>query len=94
MFQGGSVAHACVDFARVLGCNTIIFIGQDLAYTDDKTHANNSKSGFENNLFTDETNVYVKGVKSETVKTSSQFNIFRTRLEMMINLYNNIKFIS
>lgn len=94
LFQGGSVAHACVDFARVLGCDTIIFIGQDLAYTDDKTHANNSKAGFENNVFVDETNLYVKGVKKEIVKTSAEFNIFRSRLEMMIKLYTNIRFIN
>ncbi|OON99165.1 MAG: hypothetical protein ATN35_01955 [Epulopiscium sp. Nele67-Bin004] len=35
----GSVATLCLSGAKVLGCNPIIFIGQDLAYTDNKTHA-------------------------------------------------------
>ena len=94
LFQGGSVAHACIDFARVLGCSTIIFIGQDLAYTDDKTHANNSICDFENNTFNTETDLYVKGVKCDKVKTSMEFNVFRERIEMIVNLYDYIHFIN
>ncbi|WP_321994435.1 motility associated factor glycosyltransferase family protein [Clostridium butyricum] len=94
LFQGGSVAHACIDFARVLGCGTIIFIGQDLAYTDDKTHANNSICDFENNTFNNETDLYVKGVKCDKVKTSMEFNVFRERIEMIVNLYDYIHFIN
>lgn len=37
--MGGSVATVCVSAAQYMGCNPIIFIGQDLAYTDMKKHA-------------------------------------------------------
>lgn len=79
LFQGGSVAHACIDFAKILGCSCIILMGQDLAYTDDKIHASNSTAKYENNDFNDETYICVKGVKSDLVKTTSDFNMFRER---------------
>lgn len=31
---GGTVAHLCYYFARYLGCDPVIFIGQDLGFTD------------------------------------------------------------
>jgi len=34
----GSVATMCLDFALHLGCNPIIFIGQDLAHSDGRTY--------------------------------------------------------
>ncbi|NLG87405.1 MAG: motility associated factor glycosyltransferase family protein [Firmicutes bacterium] len=37
--SGPSVANTTLDILRKLGCNPIIFVGQDLAYTDDKSHA-------------------------------------------------------
>lgn len=36
---GGSVSTTAFDFARFLGCNPIIFIGQDLAFTQFHTHS-------------------------------------------------------
>lgn len=94
LFQGGSVAHACIDFARVLGCDPIIFIGQDLAYTGNKAYSNNSANSFENNELEKETGFYIKGVKEHRVKTNYDFNIFRERIEMIIKLYSNRTFIN
>jgi hypothetical protein len=37
--SGGSVAHNALDLAIKMGGDPIIFIGQDLAYTDNKTHS-------------------------------------------------------
>ncbi|MBP3889438.1 MAG: motility associated factor glycosyltransferase family protein [Cellulosilyticum sp.] len=37
--MGGSVATVCASAAQYMGCNPIIFIGQDLAYTNMKKHA-------------------------------------------------------
>lgn len=34
----GSVATMCLDFALLMGCNPIIFIGQDLAFTEGRTY--------------------------------------------------------
>lgn len=37
--SGGSCANVALDFLKKLGCNPVIFIGQDLAYTNMQTHA-------------------------------------------------------
>jgi len=39
---GGSVATTAFDLAVKLGCSPIIFVGQDMAYTNDKSHATGS----------------------------------------------------
>lgn len=36
---GGSVATMCLSLAHYMGCNPIVFIGQDLAFTDSQSHA-------------------------------------------------------
>jgi len=36
---GGSVAHMCFGLAKLLGCNPISIIGQDLAYTTGESHS-------------------------------------------------------
>ncbi|MFN4216712.1 MAG: motility associated factor glycosyltransferase family protein [Brevinematales bacterium] len=36
---GGSVSTTAYDFAYRLGCEPIVFVGQDLAYSDHQTHA-------------------------------------------------------
>lgn len=36
---GGSVANSCFEIAENLHCSRIILVGQDLAYTGDKTHS-------------------------------------------------------
>lgn len=36
---GGSVATLCLSTAYYMGCSPIVFIGQDLAFTDMKTHS-------------------------------------------------------
>jgi hypothetical protein len=42
--QGGSVAHMCFGLALHLGCDPLIFIGQDLALTGGKSHFNQADS--------------------------------------------------
>lgn len=93
LYQGGSVAHACVSFAKLLGCDPIVFIGQDLAYTDDKLHSENSVADNESNEILN-TEMYVKGVVADKVLTNYDLNIFRERLEMFIKLHKSITFIN
>lgn len=93
LFQGGSVAHACTSFAKLLGCDPIVFIGQDLAYTDNKLHSENSVANNESNRVAN-TEIYVKGVIEEKVLTNYDLNIFRERLEMMIKLNKETTYIN
>ena len=60
LVTGGSVATACWDFARLLGCPEIIFAGLDLAFPDFQTHFKGSRfeedvNAFSNRFFPSET---------------------------------------
>lgn len=96
--KGGSVAHACTGIAAYMGCNPIIFIGQDLAYTNDKVHASiaevegSEREKIENNRR--EYDLYVDDIYGNKVKTSAVLNAFRLNLEKMIAQYNGIEFIN
>ncbi|MDF2801698.1 MAG: hypothetical protein K0S61_1601 [Anaerocolumna sp.] len=63
---GGSVATLCLSTAHYMGCNPIIFIGQDLAYTDFKYHADicsNEKNGLKTGELLDEQKCKAKGYR-------------------------------
>ena len=100
-FEGGSVAHACINTAIHLGCNPIIFIGQDLAYTNDKVHANFCE--FTNDKYKDEevlenvkkeSDIFIDDIYGNKVRTNLSFNMFREHIEEIIKKNNNIKFIN
>ncbi len=89
--SGGSVSTTAFDLARFFGCDPIIFVGQDLAYTGFKTH---SESNILESMFFNTTNrlknfetynaksqivadrVMVKGVKENFVLTDRKFLTF------------------
>lgn len=50
---GGSVATTGLDIAIRMGCNPIVFVGQDLAFTDKRTHSKDTypKKIIDNNIF-------------------------------------------
>ena len=100
-FEGGSVAHMCINTAIHLGCNPIIFIGQDLAYTNDKVHANFCE--FTNNKYTheevlenikSESDIFIDDIYGNKVRTSASLNMFREQIEGIIRKNNHIKFIN
>ncbi|WP_097025891.1 motility associated factor glycosyltransferase family protein [Clostridium peptidivorans] len=96
LWHGGCVAHICMSFARYLGCNTIIFIGQDLAYTNNKQHddkadfdgSNNKKIEEENN------NIYVEDIHGGKVLTSRVLNFYRKNFEEYISRVSDIEFVN
>ena len=80
---GMSCANVAFTAAAVAGCNPIILVGQDLAFTDDKIHSdtthtvyegNNDAKGFDGN--------YVEDVYGNPVKTNTIYNWFRSWFEM------------
>lgn len=91
--QGGSVAHTALELSAYFGCSTVIFIGQDLAYTDNKFHSDSSKLEDESyNLKINE--ILVEGINGDNVKTNYMLNKFRLFLEEQISEYKNVKFIN
>jgi len=79
-YLGGSVAHTCVDIARTLGCNPIILVGQDLAYTYDQHHSKLATFEIDDKVNQIATTI-VKDVYGNDVNTSATLNQFRKKLE-------------
>lgn len=108
LMQGGSVAHVCMGLAYYLGCNPIVFIGQDLAYTGDKFHAQSAKvmenpgdvavTEYEKNKEHWENisgqNIYVKDINGDLVRTSVILNSYREEFEELIEEREEVTFIN
>lgn len=81
MTMGSSVATLCLSLAHYLGCEPIIFIGQDLAYTNFKTHADTWQS---KQIKTDGSYQYVDGYYGGKVPTGSDLITFLRWIEGFI----------
>ena len=92
LFQGGSVAHTCISLAVYMGCNPIIFIGQDLAYTNGKLHADIATSF--NNKADDKNKILVDDVYGNKVMTDTLFNSYRKYIQEFISICPNTVFIN
>lgn len=93
LFQGGSVAHSCTTIVHYLGCNPIVFIGQDLAYTNNQIHAKNATIEGEK-LMTDKYDILVKDIYGNDVPTTYGLDSFRKAFEDYIEQYNDITYIN
>lgn len=82
-YLGGSVAHTSVDVARVLGCNPIILIGQDLAYTYHQHHSKSATFRIDDKV-NHRAQTNVKDVYGNNVKTNATLIQFRKKLEEYI----------
>lgn len=96
VYLGGSVAHACVDIANIMGCSPLILVGQDFAFTYDKHHSELAifDSDKKNNYNTDLT---VKDIFGDKIKTNVTLNQFKAKMEEYIKFHsevNNVEFIN
>lgn len=107
LMQGGSVAHFSMGLAYYLGCSAIIFIGQDLAYTNDKFQADGTYAGemdkikyeYEKNKekWDEDKNfsVYVKDIYGNPIRTSVVLKSYIDEFEELISECDSgIKFIN
>ncbi|MBE6059806.1 MAG: motility associated factor glycosyltransferase family protein [Clostridium sulfidigenes] len=100
-FTHSSVAHTCTKLAMYMGCNPIIFLGQDLAYTDDKVHAENAefvqekyKNKEDITKVADSFSPYVEDIYGNKVRTSMTLSLFREQFEEIIKESPEIEFIN
>lgn len=94
---GGSVAHAMTSYMANLGCNPIIFIGQDFAYTNEMAHASmveNKDGSYNYSIAMRDDDIYVEDINGNLVRTSIVLNNQRLAMEQIIKLYPKIKFIN
>lgn len=87
--QGGSVAHTCVAMANFLGCNPIILVGQDLAYTYDKHHSDQATFSVDKAINNNFANNFVDDVFGNKVRTTQTLCVFKDSMEYHINQYKN-----
>lgn len=94
LYGGGSIAHSLTNLAIYMGCNPIIFVGQDLAYTDNKNHSEICVINSGDEKYIEDGTIYVEDINGGLVKTTTVLNDFRISLEDIINKNKNIRFIN
>lgn len=77
IFSGGSVAHSALGLAYFLGGNPIIFIGQDLAFSNESTHVKGSpeteKIEVDRNKHPERDYFYIKNIYGDQVLTRNDY---------------------
>lgn len=91
IYEGGSVAHVCAGLGIYIGCDPIVFIGQDLAYTNDKAHASSTGDTV---VIEDKKMMYVEDINGEMIKTDSVLNYYRVKFEEMVTFFKENNFIN
>jgi len=85
---GGTVAITALEVASKISTGPIAIIGQDLAFTNNKSHAenNNHYSELNDEFFKKDMVFEVEGYYGESVKTNHQFNSMRKGLEKLYQI--------
>lgn len=94
LLSGGSVANNALHFATLIGANPVTFIGQDLAYTNNKSHADGTMYDGKNEIKRDGNDknsgdMYVKDIFGGEVLTDRSFYIFLKWFEEFIKNDNS-----
>lgn len=87
---GGSVATTGLDVAIRMGCNPIIFVGQDLGFTDNKSHSSKtySRNIIETNNLRD-----IEDINGNIIQTSKNLYIYLRWIQNRIAEAEGIEFI-
>lgn len=82
--SGGSVACMALDLLVLMGGNPIILIGQDLAFTGRKTHAEGTFYDSNNKLDADKKYIMTKDINGEDIPTNEAYLSFKTWFDYYI----------
>lgn len=83
--QGQSCATVAFAVAQAAGCNPIILIGQDLAYTDGKKHSESTHSEYEGENDDKGSNgVYVEDYEGNLIPSHEVYKLFKSWFEHKI----------
>ncbi|MEG1847128.1 MAG: 6-hydroxymethylpterin diphosphokinase MptE-like protein [Lachnospiraceae bacterium] len=88
--SGGSVANEAFSIAKLLGFTTIILVGQDLAYTDHRTHAKETVRGEQNLAIESQNTIEVEGIDGQPIASSLEFKIYLDWFEYEIKNYRGL----
>lgn len=89
---GGSVATTAFSAARLMGAQTIILVGQDLAFSAEKEHADGT---FQNDRRTADikSDIYVEDIHGNMVKTRGDFKLYLDWYEDELKKYPDLNVI-
>lgn len=90
---GGSIANTLMSMLLELEFNKIIMIGQDLAYTGEKSHADGATRASWN-LDLDTNSMMVEGIDGNPIKSSTEFIHYRNWFERTIEQYPEVEVIN
>ena len=95
LFSGPSVANSLVYNLSELGCNPIIFLGQDLCYSSQKNYAEGAiyKKDMSNEL-NNRGYIKIKNKNNDDVYTTPVFLSMKTSMEFCIKLHPSIKYLN
>lgn len=94
--QGQSCATVAFAVAKEAGCNPIILIGQDLAYTDGKIHSDITHTEYEGENNEDKMDideVYMKDYDGNPIKSNWIYSMFKSWFEYQILISPELKVI-
>lgn len=91
---GGSVAHTAFGLAAAMKFKHIILVGQDLAYTDNKTHSVHTVRGKQGIDASTLDHIMIEGYYGGLVPTSYEFQIYLDWFEDKIKQYSDINVIN
>jgi hypothetical protein len=92
ILQGGSVANFSMSIADYIGCDPIILIGQDLAYTDGKCHSEGAlikEINKEQNKVDNESGIEIEDIYNNKVLTNGVWLSFLRWFESYIQYYTD-----
>ena len=89
MQKGSSVSHLIFFVAELLECSPLIMVGMDLAFTDNKTHADGANAAWGGQEDLEKANIQMKAWDGKSkVNTFSGFLTFIALFEQKIRAYN------
>ena len=92
--SGGSVANSAMALAVVMEHNPIILVGQDLAYTDNKTHSVDSVRGSRGTDASKLDGMMVEGYDGKPIWSSTEFELYRLWIEEQIMTITDLRVIN
>lgn len=90
IYSAGTVAATMVDIAYKMKCEPIIFVGQDLAFTNNKVHAIGTNydnlKGYEDKFMKKQNFTIIKDIFGKDIKTNNIFLQYKKGIEDYIYL--------
>lgn len=94
IYTAGTVAATIMDIAYHMGCRPIVFVGQDLAFTNNKTHVSGTyyenEADYEEEFIHRKDSIKIKDITGKEIKTNYIFMQYKKGIEDYIDLKREV----